>query len=163
MYKIIGADGQQYGPVGAEQIRHWIAEHRVNAQTLVEPEGGQDWKALGSFPEFAADLKPAPPAFPTAPPPCAPLPGTVSSRASNKIAAGVCGILLGSLGVHKFILGYTGAGVIMLLLTLVGGILTCGIAAGVMHLIGLIEGIIYLAKSDEDFVRTYVDGRKEWF
>jgi hypothetical protein len=47
----------------------------------------------------------------------------------------------------------------MLLVT----ILTCGIAGAVTHLIGLIEGIIYLCKSDEEFVRTYVDGRKEWF
>ena len=80
-------------------------------------------------------------------------------RASNKIAAGVCGILLGSLGVHKFILGYTGAGLIMLLVT----VLTCGLASIVTHIIGLIEGIIYLTKSDDEFVRVYVDGRKEWF
>lgn len=82
-----------------------------------------------------------------------------ASRASNKIAAGVCGILLGSLGVHKFILGYTGAGVIMLLVT----VLTCGFGGIVMHLIGLIEGILYLTKADEEFVRIYLDGRKEWF
>ena len=80
-------------------------------------------------------------------------------RAENKIAAGVCGILLGSLGVHKFILGYTGAGLTLLLVT----VLTCGLAGMVTHLIGLIEGIIYLAKSDDEFVRTYVDGRKAWF
>jgi TM2 domain-containing membrane protein YozV len=63
------------------------------------------------------------------------------------------------LGVHKFILGYTGAGLIMLLVTL----LTCGVAYPVMHVIGLIEGILYLCKSDEEFVRVYVGGRKEWF
>lgn len=80
-------------------------------------------------------------------------------RAENKIAAGVCGILLGSLGVHKFILGYTGAGLTLLLVT----VLTCGLGGMVTHLIGLIEGIIYLAKSDDEFVRTYVDGRKAWF
>ena len=80
-------------------------------------------------------------------------------RAENKIAAGVCGILLGSLGVHKFILGYTGAGLTLLLVT----VLTCGLAGMVTHLIGLIEGIIYLAKSDDEFVRTYVDGRRAWF
>jgi len=159
MYKIIGADGQQYGPVGAEQIRRWIAEHRVNAQTFVQTEGAPEWKALGMFPEFAADLKPAPPAFSTAPPPVALPPGTVTAKASNKVAAGVFGILLGSLGIHKFILGYTGAGLIMLLVT----ILTCGIAWPLTHLIGLIEGILYLTKSDEEFVRLYVDGRKEWF
>ncbi|MCX7721865.1 MAG: TM2 domain-containing protein [Verrucomicrobiae bacterium] len=77
--------------------------------------------------------------------------------------AGVCGILLGWLGIHKFILGYTGPGLIMLLVSLVGSIPTCGLAACAMWIIGLVEGIMYLAKSDEKFVRTYIDGRKEWF
>lgn len=152
MYKIIGKDGQQYGPASAEQLRTWIAENRVNAQTLVQTEGAPDWKPLGELPELAADLKP-PPAM-GVPPSHAPAP-----RAGNKIPAGICGILLGSLGVHKFILGYTGAGLIMLLVT----VLTCGIGGCVTGLIGLIEGIIYLCKPDEEFVRLYVDGRKEWF
>ena len=159
MYKIIGADGQQYGPVSAEQIRRWIAEHRVNAQTLIQSDGAQEWKALGAFPEFAGDLKPAPPLFSAVPPLAALPPGTIAAKASNKVAAGVFGILLGSLGIHKFILGYTGAGLIILLIT----IFTCGLAWPLTHLIGLIEGIIYLTKSDEEFVRIYVDGRKEWF
>ncbi len=152
MYKIIGSDGRQYGPVSAEQLRTWLGQNRVNAQSLIQPEGATDWKAVSMFPEFAGDLRPAPPL--TAPPQV-----NLSARASNKIAAGVCGILLGSLGVHKFILGYTGTGIIMLLVTL----LTCGLGGLVMHVIGLIEGIIYLTKSDEEFVRLYVDGRKEWF
>jgi TM2 domain-containing membrane protein YozV len=84
---------------------------------------------------------------------------SATSRASIKIPAGIFGILLGSLGIHKFILGYTGAGLIMLLVT----VLTCGIGGIVMHLIGLIEGIIYLCKPDEDFVREYVERRREWF
>jgi TM2 domain-containing membrane protein YozV len=151
MYKIIGADGQPYGPVNTEQIRRWIAENRVNAQTLVQAEGAPEWKALGSIPEFASELKAVPP--PIAAPP------TLAARASHKIPAGICGILLGGFGVHKFILGYTGAGLVMLLVT----VLSCFILSPVMHLIGLIEGIIYLCKSDEEFVRVYVDGRKEWF
>ena len=158
MYRIVGKDGQQYGPVTAEQLRSWIAENRANAQTLAQAEGTQEWKPLGSFPEFAPDLKP-PTVSATAPPTMTPLPSAPVPRASNKIPAGVCGILLGSLGIHKFILGYTGAGLIMLLVT----ILTCGIGGCVMHVIGLIEGIIYLCKPDEEFVRVYVDGRKEWF
>jgi TM2 domain-containing membrane protein YozV len=162
MYKIVGVNGQQYGPVSAEQIRRWIAENRVNAQTLVQTEGRQDWMPLGSLAEFAAELKAVPPTI-------APPPPAVASRAANKIPAGVCGILLGGFGVHKFILGYSGAGVIMLTVTLgaiFGGFLTCGLLwpfIGIMHLIGLIEGIVYLCKSDEDFVRTYVDAKKEWF
>jgi TM2 domain-containing membrane protein YozV len=152
MYKIIGTDGRPYGPATAEDIRRWMAENRVNAQTSVQMEGSQDWKPLGSFSEFASELKVVPPLI-------APPPSNIASRASNKIPAGICGILLGGLGIHKFILGYTGAGVIMLLVT----VLSCFILWPILHIIGLIEGIIYLCKSDEEFVRTYVDGRKEWF
>ncbi|MGD0650121.1 MAG: TM2 domain-containing protein [Verrucomicrobiia bacterium] len=79
--------------------------------------------------------------------------------ADKKIAAGICGILLGPLGIHKFILGYTGEGVAMLLIS----VLTCGIGAIPMRIISLIEGIIYLTKSDEDFVQTYVLNKKGWF
>jgi TM2 domain-containing membrane protein YozV len=114
---------------------------------------------LSTLPEFAGDLKPVPPPFSAAPPLGAPPPSAANARASSKIAAGICGILLGSFGIHKFILGYSGAGLIMLLVT----ILTCGLASPVMHLIGLIEGIIYLTKTDDEFVRLYVEGRKEWF
>ena len=91
-----------------------------------------------------------------------PPPVNVASRASNKIAAGICGILLGGLGVHKFILGYTTPGVIMLVVSLVGFFL-CWIPTGVMGVIGLIEGILYLTKSDEDFVRTYIENQRQWF
>ena len=159
MYKIIGADRQQYGPVNAEQIRRWLAENRVRGDTLIQAEGTQDWKPLSSFSEFAADLASAPPPLASAPPPFGSQQPAANDRASMKIPAGVCGILLGGFGVHKFILGYTGAGLIMLLVS----ILTCGIAWWVMHIIGLVEGILYLTKSDEEFVQTYVDGRKEWF
>jgi TM2 domain-containing membrane protein YozV len=79
--------------------------------------------------------------------------------AEKKIAAGICGILLGALGIHKFILGYTKEGVIMLLVT----ILTLGFAGFIMGIIGLIEGIIYLTKSDEDFVNTYITNKRGWF
>ena len=60
MYKIVGVDGRQYGPVSAEEIRRWIADKRVNAQTLVQMEGTQEWKHLGSFSEFADELKAVP-------------------------------------------------------------------------------------------------------
>ena len=75
--------------------------------------------------------------------------------AEKKIVAGVLGILLGGLGVHKFYLGYTTTGIIQLVVSVV----TCGLGS----LIGLVEGIIYLTKSDEEFVATYVNGKKEWF
>jgi TM2 domain-containing membrane protein YozV len=158
MYKIIGTDGRQYGPVEADQIRRWLVENRVNAHTLVQNEDSAEWKLLISFPEFASGFNPAPPPIP---------PYHHNPRASNRIAAGVCGILLGWLGVHKFILGYTGAGLIMLLVSILAPIITCFtygcLGLFVMGIIGIIEGIIYLSKSDDDFVRTYLDNRREWF
>lgn len=158
MYKLIGSDGRQYGPASAEDIRRWISENRLNAQSIAHLEGAPEWKPLSTFPEFAADFKI--PTGPLAPPPVLPPPpGPSDPRASSKIAAGIFGILLGSLGIHKFILGYTGAGLIMLLITL----LTCGIASPLLHIIGLIEGIIYLTKADSEFVRIYVEGRRDWF
>lgn len=79
--------------------------------------------------------------------------------AEKKLAAGICGILLGALGIHKFILGYTTQGVIMLLVS----VLSLGLLSWVVGIIGLIEGILYLTKTDEAFVATYVTGRKPWF
>lgn len=79
--------------------------------------------------------------------------------AEKKIPAGICGILLGSLGVHKFILGYNTEGLIMLLVSL----LSCFTLSAIMGIIGLIEGIIYLTKTDEEFVNTYITNKKGWF
>ena len=73
----------------------------------------------------------------------------------KKIVAGILGILFGGFGAHRFYLGDTKGGLIRLAIAVV----TCG-AGG---LIGLIEGIIYLTKSDEDFVQTYLVEKKEWF
>lgn len=86
-----------------------------------------------------------------------------SIDASKKMAAGLCGILLGGFGIHKFILGYKTEGIIMLAVSLGGGIVTCGAATGVMQIIGLVEGIIYLTKSDADFYSTYIANKKAWF
>ena len=79
--------------------------------------------------------------------------------ADKKLAAGILGILLGGLGIHKFVLGYKTEGLIMLL----GTILTCGVASMVFTPIGLVEGILYLVKSDEEFVRTYIQNKRGWF
>lgn len=75
--------------------------------------------------------------------------------ADKKLLAGLLGILLGWTGAHKFVLGYTKEGIIQLIASLV----TCGF----FGIIGLIEGIIYLTKSDAEFVATYITGRKGWF
>jgi TM2 domain-containing membrane protein YozV len=84
---------------------------------------------------------------------------TVPNQESQRVLAGILGILIGALGIHKFILGYTKEGVIMLLVT----ILTCGFGGMVTGIIGLVEGIIYLTKSDEEFIETYQVNQKGWF
>lgn len=82
---------------------------------------------------------------------------------NKKLAAGLLAIFFGAFGVHKFVLGYNNAGIIMLLVGLAGGAITCGIATGVVSLIGLIEGIIYLTKTPDEFREIYLDQRQEWF
>ncbi|WP_437370317.1 TM2 domain-containing protein [Maribacter litoralis] len=82
---------------------------------------------------------------------------------NKKMLAGILAIIIGSLGIHKFILGYQKEGIIMLIITLVLGAVTCGIGASAMWVVGIIEGIIYLTKSDEEFYNTYQVGRKPWF
>ncbi len=73
MYKIIGGDQKEYGPVSTEQLRQWLAEGRVNAQTPVQAEGATEWKPLSAFPEFAAMS--SSPVTPGAPPPYGAQPG----------------------------------------------------------------------------------------
>ena len=95
--------------------------------------------------------------------PYAQQPQPYPSTAKNKVAAGLLGIFLGSLGIHKFYLGYSKEGVIMLLVTLLGSLLTFGLAAAAMQIIGIIEGVVYLTRSDEEFYYTYDVGNKTWF
>jgi hypothetical protein len=92
MYKIIGADGREYGPVAAGQLRQWLAEGRANAQTLALAPGAQEWKPLGALPEFAGQV--APPG----PPVIGPLPGISmpgQPRKTNAFAVG--GLIFGIL------------------------------------------------------------------
>jgi hypothetical protein len=64
MYKIIGADQKQYGPISGDQIRQWISEGRVNGQTMACAEGSDDWKPISEFPEFGFTATPVPAATP---------------------------------------------------------------------------------------------------
>jgi len=79
----------------------------------------------------------------------------MANQESKKITAGILGIFLGGFGVHKFYLGYTTTGLIQLGLFFI----TCSMSS----IVGTIEGIIYLTKSDEDFIDTYQVGKKDWF
>ena len=86
----------------------------------------------------------------------------------SKIVAGVLAILFGVLGVHKFYLGYSGQGALLLVLFILGIPLMFLFGIGiivwlVLAIIGLVEGIIYLTKPDVEFEETYLKGHKPWF
>lgn len=90
-----------------------------------------------------------------------------TSTDNKKVLAGILAIIFGSLGVHKFILGYQKEGIILLVATVVGYATSCiGIGFFILMatgVVGLIEGIIYLTKSDAEFYNTYQAGKKPWF
>ena len=131
-----GSHQQQAGqrPDGAQQA--WQAP----GQQAWQPSGQQAWRPYQQ-PYYSSQVV----------------------RTKDHVAAGLLGIFLGFFGIHKFYLGYYSTGFIMLAVTIVGSLLTLGLAGGVMTLIGIIEGIIYLVKSQTDFEQLYVFNKREWF
>ena len=116
MFKLLGADKKEYGPVSADQIRAWMAQGRANARTQLQAVGSTDWKPLAEFPEFAAALQPAGGAA------VPPLPGagTPPGAAPPKTSG---------LAVTSLVLGCL-------------GLVSCGITS----LVGLVLGIIALVR-----------------
>lgn len=131
---ISGDDNQRYQFTGSE----WRASEAPTRGMRVDFEP-RDLVATGVFREVSH--------------------APAASQNGNKLAAGLCAIFLGALGIHKFILGFTTPAIIMLLVS----VLTCGWGAIPLGIIGLIEGIIYLTKTDEEFHRIYVVEKKGWF
>jgi prepilin-type processing-associated H-X9-DG protein len=104
MYKIIGTDGKEYGPVSAEQLRQWLGEGRVNFQTRVQAGGSADWQALGALPEFAADRAAAaavPPALAAGM-----APAKTSGLAITSLVLGILGFFCGLPALPGLILGF---------------------------------------------------------
>jgi TM2 domain-containing membrane protein YozV len=107
--------------------------------------------------------EPVPPPAPESDlPPSSPPPAGTAYRSEKKMVAGILAILLGAFGIHKFYLGYQKEGIIM---AVVGGVglFLCGFPTMATSIIGIIEGVMYLTKTDEEFDRIYVTGRKPWF
>ena len=172
----VAEGSSQRGPLSEQQL----AAMGLRPDTLVWCEGMPQWQPAGSVaalqPFLSAQPVPQPGPYPAGPAPIgyatpgfAPQYVTQSDISGKKIAAGICGILIGTFGVHKFILGLTGGAVTMLVISLVCLLLfpfTCGMsifALPVMHIIGLVEGIIYLSKSDAEFYQTYMVQKRQWF
>ena len=82
---------------------------------------------------------------------------------SKRLTAGLLGLFFGAFGAHKFVLGYTKEGLIYLGVSILGGIITCGGALAVTSILALIESIMYLTKTPEEFKRMYIDNKKGWF
>ena len=167
-------DGVAYEADTIETLAQWTTEGRLTPDTVITDTGTGIKFTVSEHPQLRTRLPQAATSVPTTPPAASPFSSVVgqtqrqqvptysaatATGATNKVPAGICAILLNCLGVHKFILGYNTEGLIMLL----GSLLTCGIAAPVFAVIGLVEGIIYLTKSDDDFVETYVKNKKGWF
>src|SRR5690348_1402598 len=89
-YFVIGGDGKQYGPVSAEDLRRWIPQNRVQAQTRAQQEGTDEWRPLAEFPEFAGAFSgTTPPPLPTG---AAAGPAKTSALAIPSLALGILGL-----------------------------------------------------------------------
>ncbi len=85
------------------------------------------------------------------------------SKNNKRILAGVLAIILGGLGIHKFVLGYNQEGVILLVASLVVSFFSFGLFNLAIWVITLTEGIIYLSKTDSEFYFTYQENKRPWF
>ncbi len=163
-----------------------VATQHPEEETLPPPVGqpqpvhswGQPFEGAGVPPIPPAQAQPgyttSQPASGAVPPqqphygyqqPSSQQPYAAQSVTSTKdhVAAGLLAIFLGGLGIHKFYLGYNTPGFIMLAVTVLGSVFTFGLAGGVVWVISIIEGILYLTKSQSEFEQIYVFGKREWF
>ena len=169
----IADGGTQRGPFTLDQL----SSQAIRADTLVWCEGMPQWEPAVRVPALAHLVSTAAggPLSYAAPPGMSPPLSPPPDISGTKVAAGICGILFGTFGVHKFILGLTGGAVAMLCISLAGILAGVGCAClfppalalvfapGVMHVIGIIEGIIYLTRTDAEFYRLYLVQKKQWF
>jgi prepilin-type processing-associated H-X9-DG protein len=120
MYKIIGSDQVEYGPVTADQVGEWIAQGRINAQTRMQAEGSPDWKAVQDFPEFAAALG----RLTAAPPASGPPPLRVTEAGPVKTSR---------MAIWSLVLGIL-------------SIVSCGVTLLITAPVGLILGLVSMSK-----------------
>lgn len=155
----VAHNGQQLGPFEPAQIKQMAASSQIRLDTLLWKEGMSNWVAAqtipGLFPQMPPTIPVAAPAIPvaTAAAPLAvpyeesptPTRRKRRSRGKSKTTAGVLGILLGGIGVHKFYLGTWGWGILYVLF----------FWTYIPAIVGFIEGILFLTKSEEDFDEKY--------
>ena len=88
--------------------------------------------------------------------------GATGVAPKSRTTAALLAIFLGGFGAHEFYLGNSNSAIIRLVVYIVGGVIMC-VPSFVLSMISIIEGIIYLAKSDEEFEEVYVKGKRAWF
>lgn len=144
-YKIIGGDQKEYGPVTAEQLRQWIAEGRVNAQTQVQAEGTAEWKPLASFAELAATA--GTPPSPMVPPSLSP--STDPKAWTAQILARQPEVQIGNCLSRSWNLMTKNFGLLFgatFLIWLIGAVLRLSSISSLIYLVigGVVEGGLYL-------------------
>src|SRR5438874_4315586 len=154
MYRIIGADGKEYGPISETQLRQWIAEGRVNAQTRVLAEGTSDWKTVADLPQLATAIPGAAAAAPPPPMTAIPsMPGGLYSPAADRVNGPAIGLIiigalniLGALVGLVFTLGHFGASILAGSSDDISKMLAgmTGPVNIIMNFAGLIAGILIL-------------------
>lgn len=100
MYKILGADGKEYGPITAEQFRQWLSEGRINAQTKVLPEGATEWRTVAEIPELATYLP-----LSSTPPPMSPAGNAVTPAGDAVRGPAICTLILSGLNILASLAG----------------------------------------------------------
>jgi TM2 domain-containing membrane protein YozV len=163
---------QQPASIGTVGLRELIAAGQIAAADLVWREGFGDWQPISAVGELADAVPSTGYAVPGLPAPHAPLASSAMPPAgrpaaggpedyqmfvAKKVPAGLVALLMGTLGIHKFMLGLTTAGIVTLLLFFLL------VPIPVLSVIALVEGIIYLTKSDAKFYDDYAVRKKQWF
>lgn len=135
---------------GADGVRYGFAAHDLRGSGQIATPGvAVDFEVSG---QRAIEIYPAP----------GTLRNAYAGGGKSKVIAGVLALLLGALGAHKFYLGATGAGIIMLLASLFGWVLLF-IPNWIVGVIAVVEGIIYLTRTDDEFHERYEIGKRPWF
>ena len=155
--------GKSIGPFTDQQMRLFVLAGRLAPKDQVWKPGMASWMAANRYFRFPQIKQAVPQACYRNPygesfTPVQTDSGNITWSKASRLGAAKLAFFLGALGFHKFYLGYYEAGVIMAIFT----VFTCGYAIIPMALVGVIEGIIYLRKNDDEFYQTYVAGKRNW-
>lgn len=167
---LVARGDQRFGPYDHAQLASFAQQGRLFPTDLTWRPGMTQWRELHLVMPSLHFPPPAPALHAPLPLANSIAPGDQFRREfiAKKIPAGLCAIFLGSLGIHKFILGLTNPGIIMLCTWVsclyIGMILILPLGGlAVLGVIALVEGINYLSMSDDRFFQTYAIEKKPWF